>query len=113
LSVQDNPPNIDKTRISSDGTKVTVVGAVLKSDFTTSMGRVAKGLILNVKVAGDPDNVYAQIFSLDKAEIGGSAGRVLTKIKVKNISELSETKLKEFVGKSFIVQNRNSKLYWQ
>ena len=113
MSVQDNPPNIDKTKISSDGTKVTVRSAVLKTDFTTSMGRVAKGLILNVNVADDRDTLYAQIFSLDKSEISGSAGRVLSKLKIKNISELSETKLKEFVGKSFSVQNRNGKLYWQ
>jgi len=68
-------------------------------------------LIINGTLDGD-DTEYSQMFSIDKKEIAGSAGRILISLGIKNVSELNEKTLKTFTGKKFLVKNQGGKLYW-
>ena len=104
------PPPVNTANVGSAGARAIVTDARVLIDQKTQIGTTKLGIGLTVKING---TLFSQMFSLDKDEIAGSAGRVLTsvgieEINVKNAAEL----IKKLIGKEFTVSNKGGKIYW-
>jgi hypothetical protein len=108
--VLDVPPILPKNLIDAKGTDVKITNATIRENVRTSMGLIGKALVLTLEVQGE---TYSYLFGLDRDVIGGSAGRILSRLaKVEDTDELNEKALKRMVGKVVTVVNRGGKLYW-
>jgi hypothetical protein len=108
--VLDVPPILPKNLIDPKGTDVKIVDATIRQNVRTSMGLISKALVLELDVGGE---TYSYLFSLDRDVIGGSLGRILSRLcKIEDTDELNEKTLKRMAGKTVTVVNRGGKLYW-
>lgn len=111
MSIKETPQLIPKDSVPSKGKDFTVVEARNVKDIETSMGVVHKGFSISGRLEGD-DEEYGALFGLDKKEITGSAGRILSKLKINHIDQLTDKKIKELEGMKLRVTNKGGKLYW-
>jgi len=108
--VLDVPPLLDKSLITPSGEQVKITNATIRTGVQTSMGVISKALAIEVDFAGEK---YSYLFSLDRETIGGSAGRLISKLcNVKDTDQLTDAVLRRMVGKVVTVRNRAGKLYW-
>lgn len=92
------------------GARVTITEARKLIDQKTQIGTTNLGIGLTVNFNG---TLFSQMFSLDKNEIAGSAGRVLTSVGITDIdAENAAEQIKVLVGKQFTVVNKGGKIYW-
>ena len=111
MSVVDVPESIPKKMISTSGSKVKITAAKVEKDVRTQMGVTRLALFVNVAIDGEKGE-YSHMFSLDKEPVAGSAGRVLSRAKFKNVSELNDKTIQKLIGMEFTVTNKMDKLYW-
>jgi hypothetical protein len=108
--VLDVPPILPKNLIDAKGTDVKITNATIRQNVRTSMGVINKALVLTIEVQGE---TYSYLFSLDRDIIGGSLGRILSRLaKIEDTDELNEKTLKRMIGRKVTVVNRGGKLYW-
>jgi len=104
------PPPIPKEVIPKEGCTATITKARVVKNQWTSIGTLKLGLGLTVNVL---NGEYSALFSLDKEEILGSAGRLLVDAGLTEFTEkLSDKDVQVFVGKQYKIQRRGDKLYW-
>lgn len=104
------PPPLNTAENMQYGKLVTITEARPLINQTTQIGTTKLGIGVTINVEG---KLFSQMFSLDKDEIAGSAGRVLVasgvdEVNVKNIDEVC----KKLVGKQFTVTVKGGKAYW-
>lgn len=111
------PPPIPKEEISKKGTLATIKSARLARNIYTSLGQVNRAIGLIVEIDG-LDGEYSHLFSLDRKQITGSAGRLLyagmKKLGIRKISNMKELQdvIKALKGLRVKIMNRGGKLYW-
>lgn len=104
------PPPIPKSLIDERGRKVQVKDVRIIEDQWTSIGTTKFGFGFAIEI---DDQVYSQMFSLDKSPITGSAGRILVSLGIDDTSQKDfKAKLKALEGKELTVRNIGGKLYW-
>ncbi len=104
------PPSLNLAQLPPMGTKVTITEVKELVDQMTSIGTTKHGIALTVDVNGAK---FSQMFSLDKAEIAGSAGRVLVSVGIVDTeANTFKEDIKKLIGKQFTVVNRGGKIYW-
>lgn len=103
-------PILPKEMVPREGIEVTIKKAEIRENVQTSVGMIAKALVLTVNLGGED---YSYLFTLDREVIGGSAGRLLAKIAgVDDTSKITAEALRKFANKKVRVVNRGGKLYW-
>jgi len=90
--------------------EVKITGARIVRDQWTSIGTLGLGLGLEVEYGGEK---YSALFSIDRAIITGSAGRLLVKAGIESTDDPQlEKKIQNLIGMKVKVHNRGGKLYW-
>ena len=106
------PPSIPKEKVETSGTKFKISKCEKKENVQTSMGKIATALTIEGQLAGDKET-YSYIFSIDKDQIAGSVGRLLSRYGFTDTDKLTPVALKEkLVGQEVVIKRRNDKLYW-
>lgn len=104
------PPPLNTAQNLSNGARVSITEARKLIDQKTTIGTTTLGIGLTVNLNGA---LFSQMFSLDKAEIAGSAGRVLTAAGITDIDAKNiDVELKKLIGKQYTVMNKGGKIYW-
>jgi len=112
--ILDVPAGIDKSKIARSGTEVTITKAYIEANVQTSMGVIAKAIILQVKY-DEGKTEGSQIWSIPSDKpLSGSSARIIKAFlpKIDDTDKLTNETLKPLVGKVCIVKNNNDKLYW-
>lgn len=103
-------PPLNTATIPDKGAEVTITSARLATNVWTTIGTQKLALGLEVQYDG---KVYSQLFSLDKAVLTGSIGRILVSQGIEDTEESDfEAKIQRLVGKVFKVVMKGGKLYW-
>jgi hypothetical protein len=104
------PPALNTANIPPQGARVVVTAVKVLIDQHTQLGVTKHGVALTVNYNG---TLFSQMFSLDKAEIAGSAGRVLNSVGVIDTEAKDfNTVIQKLVGKEFNVVSKGGKIYW-
>ncbi|MEM2591564.1 MAG: hypothetical protein QXI60_03165 [Thermofilaceae archaeon] len=101
------PPPLPKSEIRDE--TLEIVDAALVRGVRTSIGLVEFGVLVSFKFG---DEVYSQLFSLDKEMIGGSIGRILAAAGFTDTDELNEESVKRLRGLRVRVVNRGGRLFF-
>lgn len=113
--ILDVPPNIDKTLISREGTKVKITKATIEKNIYTSIGSIPKGIVIQVAYGNDNELEGVQMWSIPTDRpLAGSASRVIRAFlpEINDTDKLTNEVLKKLVDKEVLVKNRGDKLYW-
>ena len=104
------PPALNTADIGSDGVKVLIKEVRKVVDLMTQIGVTKAGIALTIEYKKAQ---YSQLFSLDKAVIAGSAGRILNSIGITD-TEMPhfEDEIQKLVGKQLTVKKIGGKIYW-
>ena len=106
------PPSIPKEKVDTNGSKFVVSKAEKKDNVQTSQGKISHALTIEGHLANDKD-LYSYLFSIDKDQIAGSVGRILSRFGFSNTDDLTPANLtKKLVGQELTIKRRNDKLYW-
>ena len=106
------PPSIPKEKVDQSGTKFHITKAETKDDVQTSMGKISHALTIEGNLPNDKET-YSYLFSIDKDQIAGSVGRLLSRFGFTDTAKLTPAALKEkLVGQDVTIKRRNDKLYW-
>ena len=104
------PPALNTAEIPTDGARVTVTDVRIMRDQMTAIGNTKYGIGLDIEYK---KTKYSQMFSLDKAILTGSIGRILVTIGAADTEAPDfEAKVKTMKDMQFTVMKRGGKIYW-
>lgn len=104
------PPPVNTAVLNASGSKATITEARPLINQTTQIGTTKLGIGITVDIDG---KLFSQMFSLDKDEIAGSAGRVLIGAGIDEVNKQNIDKVcEQLVGKQYTVVTRGGKAYW-
>ena len=104
------PPSLNTAEIPKEGAEVTITEVREVFSQFTSIGTCTHGLACTVEYKEDE---YSQMFSLDKAILTGSIGRILVSIGTEDTDTPNfKDEIQKLVGKKIRVQPKGGKIYW-
>jgi hypothetical protein len=103
-------PPLNTADIPISGAIVRILEYRIVKDQWTSIGTAKLALIMDVQYKNEK---YSQMFSLDKAVLSGSIGRVLVTLGIDDTDAPDfEEKLKALTIRNWTVMKKGGKLYW-
>jgi hypothetical protein len=106
------PPAVQKDAVSTSGSKFLISKAEVKENVQTSQGKIAKALTIEGNLDASKETT-SYLFSIDKDQIAGSVGRILSRFGFTDTEQLTAADLKKkLVGQTLTVKRRGDKLYW-
>lgn len=107
------PPSVPKDLVDGSGTKFKFTKAERKENVQTQLGKLSIALTVEGNLGNDSNNTYSYIFGLDKDQISGSVGRILSRFGFTDTDKVTNAALKEkLVGQTATIKKRGDKLYW-
>lgn len=101
------PPPLPKSEIRDE--VLEIVDARKVQNIRTSIGLVNEGIVISFKLG---DEVYAQLFSIDKDVVGGSIGRILAMAGFEDTEQINDESLQKLKGMKVRVVNRAGRLFF-